>query len=329
MTKRYFVTGCAGFLGAAVCRGLIDAGHEVIGLDNLSADYDPLVKRFRLAGLAETSFRFRGVDLTRWDDLEHTFERAIEEQPLDGVLHFAARAGHGAQRPMAAYKVATGGTLRLLELCRKHGVRRFVLATGDSPATIAGAALAGAEGFCHAHHHLHGMDTAVLRFSTTYGPVGRPDQALFRYVRWISEGEPALVPAADAPAIDYLYIDDAVSAVLAALEISGGHTWQVSSGLRASLGEVVEILSILMGRAASLVPAESDGPRLWKASKAEAPQIPGWKPAIPLARGLCATLEWYETYRDVARLIDLGIEGRKRSRRTAARYRQTQRREAA
>lgn len=329
--KRFFVSGCAGFLGAAVCRQLILAGHEVVGIDNLNPDYDPLVKRFRLAALAEEPrFRCHTADLARWSELERTFDWALRERAFDAVLHFAGRAGNGAMRPLAAFKVATAGTLRLLELCRRHGVPRFLLASGEGPA------LAASEGLCHAHHHMHDTHVAVLRFREVYGPAGRPDRALFRYVRWISEGEPAPVPDPQEPPVDYVYLDDAVRGVLEALATDGYRTWEIASGQRVPLGEVIEVLSILVGRPARLVRTgepSTDGSTGEVAGYAAAPStslaLPAWQPTVSLASGLCATLDWYETCRDVASLIDLGMEGRRRSRRTAARYRTAQRRDAA
>jgi len=121
---RYLVTGAAGFIGSKVCRLLLDAGQEVVGIDNLNSAYDPRLKQWRLRQLSGVAnFRFEPLDITDLEAVERLFER---EAPLAAVLNLAARAGvrPSVANPWAYFQTNTDGTLNLLELCRRCGCKK-------------------------------------------------------------------------------------------------------------------------------------------------------------------------------------------------------------
>ncbi len=207
---QYLVTGAAGFIASNVCRLLLDAGHTVVGVDNLNDAYDRRLKRWRLARLTpESRFRFEQLDI---GDLAAA-ERVFQGQSFNAVLNLAARAGvrPSVANPWVYFQTNADGTLNLLELCRRFGVSKFVLSSTSSlygahnrlpfteeadtnrPLSPYAASKKAAEAIAYTYHHLHGLDVTVLRYFTVYGPAGRPDMSVFRFLRKIAEGEPIVV----------------------------------------------------------------------------------------------------------------------------------------
>ena len=205
----YLLTGAAGFIGARTAELLLEAGHGVLGVDDVNDAYDPRVKRHRLAKLAaREGFRFVELDVAKRPALER-----IGAERFDAVLNLAARAGVRAsvENPWIYVDTNVTGTLNLLEWCRARGIGKFVLASTSSvyggsdasvfredqdtsrPISPYAATKKAAEALCHTWHALHGLDVSVLRFFTVYGPAGRPDMSVFRFVRGVREGEPITV----------------------------------------------------------------------------------------------------------------------------------------
>jgi len=177
---RYLLTGAAGFIGAVVAQGLLQQGHEVVGLDNLNDAYDPRLKTWRLDALTpRAGFRFERADISDAQDLE----RAWGDRPYDAVLNLAARAGvrPSMRDPLAYARANLIGALNVLELCKRHGVAKVVQASTSSlygahnprpfredadisrPLSPYAASKGAAELLCHSYHHLFGLDVTILR----------------------------------------------------------------------------------------------------------------------------------------------------------------------
>ncbi len=170
--------------------------------------------------------------------LQEIFE---EQGPFDGVINLAARAGVRAsvENPWIFVDTNMTGTLNLLENCRQHQVPKFVLAstssiygedapqptpeTADSSAPLQpyAASKKGAEAMCHAYHYLFDIDVTVLRYFTVYGPAGRPDMVMFRFVQWITEGRPVLLNGDGNQSRGFTYIDDIARGTIQALKPVG------------------------------------------------------------------------------------------------------------
>jgi UDP-glucuronate 4-epimerase len=210
---RYLVTGAAGFIASRVAALLLEQGHEVIGIDNLNNAYDIRLKQWRLQQLqGKPGFAFSRGDISDRVVIE-TLWRKHNGDGLDAVINLAARAGvrQSVENPYVYMETNAAGTLNLLELTRLGGVKKFVLASTsslygadnprpfkedartDSPLSPYAATKKAAEVTCSTYHFLYGMDVTVLRYFTVYGPAGRPDMSLFRFVQRISEGKPITV----------------------------------------------------------------------------------------------------------------------------------------
>lgn len=321
---RVLVTGCAGFIGSRVAALLVAEGHRVAGVDNLNGAYDPRLKRWRLAELEEQpGFAFYRADVCDRAALEAVFAAA---GPFDAVIHLAARAGvrPSVEDPWAYVETNVTGTLNLLELCRRHGVGKFVLAStsslyGDGPRPFRedqptdrplspyAASKKAAEALCYTYHRLYGLDVTVLRYFTVYGPAGRPDMSIFRFVRWIAEGEPLVLHGDGSQERDFTYVDDAARGTLLALRPAGYEVINLGSDRPVPLRQVISLLQELLGRDAVIIQKPvhpADVPATW-ADIARARALLGWEPRTPLEEGLRRTVEWYLWHRSWAKELPL------------------------
>lgn len=337
VANRYLVTGCAGFIGSRVCRLLLEAGHLVVGIDNLNDAYDPRLKQWRLAELEpRPGFSFHRLDITDQAAVDRVFaigehiqrHREAEPRPFSAVIHLAARAGvrRSVENPSAYYRTNCDGTLVLLEACRRHGVEKFVLASTSSlygahnpmpyredsdtnhPLSPYAASKKAAEILAFTYHHLHGIDVSILRYFTVYGPAGRPDMSIFRFVRRIAEGEPIVVFGDGSQQRDFTYIDDIARGTVAALNPPGYEVLNLGGDRPVGLLDVIGQIAKLVDREPRIEfrPAHpADVPATW-ADIGRAGQLLGWSPQVALEEGLRRCVAWYGENRPIARSVELG-----------------------
>ena len=321
---RILVTGCAGFIGSKVTEILARGGHEVIGVDNVNDAYDPGLKRWRLDQLrAVQGLTFREVDITHRAALHD----AVRRQPVQAVINLAARAGVRASldNPGVYYETNVAGTLNLLELCRMQRIPKLVLASTsslygngerpfredqptDCPLSPYAASKKAAEVLAWTYHHLFALDVSVLRYFTVYGPAGRPDMSIFRFIRWIADDTPIVLFGDGSQERDFTYIDDIARGTVEALRPLGYEVINLGSDRPVPVSDVIALLEEQLGRAARIDrrPAHpADAVATW-ADIAKARRLLGWAPETPLADGLRAAVGWYRQNRDWACRIDLG-----------------------
>ncbi len=231
-TPRVLVTGAAGFIGYHVSQRLLDRGLSVDGVDSMTAYYEPSLKQARLERLqARTGFVFHRLDLADREGVAALFANSA----YDIVIHLAAQAGvrYSVDHPMAYLDSNLAGMLTVLEGCRHSGVKHLVYASSssiygaaremplredmvtDAPISLYAASKKANELMAHSYSHLYGIPASALRFFTVYGPWGRPDMAIFKFVRAIFEGRPIDVYNHGQLRRDFTYVDDVVDAVLA------------------------------------------------------------------------------------------------------------------
>ena len=199
------LTGCAGFIGWETGKKLLALGRRVVGIDNLNDYYDVRLKKHRVESLkGHENFLFYQGDIENLKGLETIFE----ENRIDAVVNLAARAGvrYSIENPFVYMSTNAAGTLNLLEMMRKHGAKKMVLASTSSlyagqqmpfseelpvntPISPYAASKKAAEAMIYSYHYLFGIDASVLRYFTVYGPAGRPDMSIFRFIKWIDEGQ--------------------------------------------------------------------------------------------------------------------------------------------
>jgi UDP-glucuronate 4-epimerase len=232
---KILVTGAAGFIGMHVSERLLARGDEVIGLDNLNDYYDPSLKESRLERLRSFArFRFVKLDVANRDAMARLFG----EEKFDRVAHLAAQAGvrYSLKNPHVYVDSNLVGFVNILEGCRYNRVEHLVYASSssvyggnakmpfserdsvDHPLSLYAATKKANELMAHTYSHLYGLPATGLRFFTVYGPWGRPDMALFLFVRAILEDRPIDVFHHGRMKRDFTYIDDIVEGVIRVLD---------------------------------------------------------------------------------------------------------------
>ena len=316
------VTGSAGFIGARVSGLLLEQGHRVTGLDNLTDFlYPSLLKRHRLEALqAAPAFDFAEIDVT-----DRAAVAALMEQPFDAVINLAARAGVRASLddPFSYFETNVLGTLNLLEGARRGGISRFVLASSSSvygnspvpfhegsegdPMSPYGASKRSAESLAATYSQVYEMDIASLRYFTVYGPAGRPDMSVLRFVKKISEGEPITVFGDGNQTRDFTYIDDIARGTIAALAITGHEAINLGNDAPSSVNDLIHHIESLTGNEAEVRHEERHpaDPLDTRADITKARRLLDWAPSTPFEDGVAAAVDWYSENRDwVAEVID-------------------------
>lgn len=310
--SQYLVTGVAGFIGFAVAGLLLKQNHQVVGVDNLNAAYDVRLKEWRLEQLKPLpGFMFRPLDITDKNGLEELFKAF----PFDAVLNLAAWAGvrRSVENPWVYIDTNVTGALNLLELCKRFEVPKFVQASTSSlygkdnpmpyredtntnyPLSPYAASKKAAEALAYTYHYLYGLDVTVFRYFTVYGPAGRPDMSLFRFVKWIIEGESVLVFGDGHQKRDFTYVDDIARGTIAGLKPLGYEVINLGSDTPVVLMDAIHLIERLTGREADLVfkpRHRADVLATW-ADISKAEQLLGWRPQIPFREGVASLVDWY------------------------------------
>ena len=322
--RTVLLTGAAGFIGHRTAERLLSRGMRVVGVDNLNDAYDPRLKRWRLDQLAGKD----GFELVRLDiESREPLERLFAKHRFDAVVNLAARAGvrYSLENPHVYFATNTIGTLNLLESMRRHGVRKLVLASTSSlyagqpmpfdetlpvntPISPYAASKKAAEVLCYAYHNLYKLYVSVLRYFTVYGPAGRPDMSIFRFIRWIDEGSPIQLFGDGSQARDFTYVDDVAEGTVRALEPLGYEIINLGGGnAPITLGAVIAKLEGLLGRQATIDRGEvhvADIKATW-ANIQRARELLGWSPSVDLDAGLARTVAWYRENRELVRSLRL------------------------
>ena len=248
----YLVTGAAGFIGYHVSKRLLEAGHQVVGIDNLNDYYDVSLKQARLDLLAQPSFHFHKIDLADREGMASLFA----SEHFERVIHLAAQAGvrYSLENPHAYSDSNLTGFLNILEGCRHNQIQHLLYASSssvyglnrkmpfstddsvDHPVSLYAATKKANELMAHTYSHLYGLPTTGLRFFTVYGPWGRPDMALFKFTKAMLEGKSIDVYNYGKMKRDFTYIDDIAEAIIRLQDVipQSDEQWTVETGTPAA-----------------------------------------------------------------------------------------------
>lgn len=317
----YLVTGAAGFIGARTSELLIKDGHTVVGIDNMNDAYDPRMKEYRLRQLQSLpEFTFHQLDISNKSIIDQ-----FRDQKFDGVINLAARAGvrYSVEDPWIFVETNVLGTLNMLEICRQTGTKKFVVASTSSiygedppyptpesasssePLQPYAASKKGAEAMCHAYRHLYGIDVSVVRYFTVYGPAGRPDLALFRFVQWIMEGLPVRVNGDGEQSRGFTYIDDIARGTILALKPVGFEIINLGGHEVITINNLIKLLEEVVGKKANVQygpPNPADMFTNW-ADVSKAGELLGWEPQYDMRAGVEKLVAWYNAEREWASKI--------------------------
>jgi nucleoside-diphosphate-sugar epimerase len=320
--KSILVTGCAGFIGWKVSQQLLEMNKKVIGIDNINNYYDPSLKKWRLKSLKKYSnFNFYKIDIGNYKKLKKVFS----ENKVDAIINLAARAGVRAsvEDPWVYLDTNTKGTLNLLEYSKDFKVKKFILASTsslyasldmpfketsktDTPLAPYSATKKGAEAICHAYHYLHGIDISILRYFTVYGPAGRPDMSIFKFLRSMDLGKPIPLYGDGSQTRDFTYIDDIANGTISALKPTGFEIFNLGGDHPVKLNYVIGLLEKNLGKKAKIKKFKlhpADVTATW-AHIDKAKKILGWKPTMHLEKGIENTVKWFIENRNFVRNLE-------------------------
>lgn len=306
------VTGGAGFIGSHVCESLLSLGHKVICVDNFNDYYEPSIKRRNISAILNNKyFVLYEIDIRNAD-----FRRIFITEKIDKVIHLAAMAGirYSIKHPELYFDVNVVGTLNILKLCVEFNIKQIIFGSSSSvygnnpflplkesydPAPLSPYAYTKmlAEKICKFFSEYHNLNIICLRFFTVYGPRGRPDMAVYKFVKSIDENKEIIVYGKGELSRDFTYIGDIVEGILLSLKHSQKFEVINLSGVNAvKIVQLINIIEKSLNKKADIV----DAPKIYEEaentladiSKAEA--ILGFKPKTSIQEGIKKYIEWYK-----------------------------------
>jgi UDP-glucuronate 4-epimerase len=330
---KYLITGAAGFIGFHLSKRLLEQGNSVVGIDNLNEYYDVNLKKVRLNELkGDLEFTFHKLDLVDRKGIEKLFS----EDNFDCVVNLAAQAGvrYSLENPHVYVDSNIVGFLNILEGCRNNDIKHLVFASSssvyganttmpfsvhhnvDHPISLYAATKKSNELMAHAYSSLYKLPCTGLRFFTVYGPLGRPDMALFLFTKAILENRPIDVFNQGKMKRDFTYIDDIVEGVVrVTVNIPAPNTgwnsdnpdpatsyapyriYNIGNNNPIELMKLIEVLEGCLGKKAekNLLPMQPGDVHETCADVDDLINI-GFKLSTPIEKGIKEFVEWYLGY---------------------------------
>jgi UDP-glucuronate 4-epimerase len=324
------VTGAAGFIGAATSRALLERGVEVVGIDNLNDYYDPRLKQARVASLEEFGDRFRFECVDFADAL--ALKEVTDPLDLDAIVHFGAQAGvrYSLENPQAYVHSNLVGHFNLLELARARRPRHMLYASSssvyggnmslpfrvedrvDHPLSLYAATKKADELMSESYANIYRLPLTGLRFFTAYGPGGRPDMAMWIFLKALYANEPLPLFNGGEMRRDFTYIDDISRGVVSCLYEppsddghvkAGGSTgphaiYNIGNGRSEDLMRVVELLEQETGLKALLepLPMQAGEARETFADISAIERDHGFTPTTSIEEGVPRFVKWFREY---------------------------------
>lgn len=329
---RYLITGTAGFIGFHLARRLLSEGHVVTGFDGLTPYYDVALKQHRHAILGD----YPGFEpIVGMLEDRAALEHAGEVARPDIIIHLAAQAGvrYGLENPGSYIQSNVVGSFNVLELARQLRPVHLLLAStssiygandtdlfreadrADEPLSIYAATKKSMEAMAHSYAHLHKIPTTAMRFFTVYGPWGRPDMALFKFVDALRNDRAIEIFGDGSMTRDFTYVDDVVEAVVRLgglapdetnrCEVQGVidtlspqapfRTVNIGGGQPVVLRRFVELVEAAVGRPAMrrMLPLQQGDVPATHASAALLGALTGFVPSVGLEAGIGEFVRWY------------------------------------
>lgn len=329
--KRIFVTGTAGFIGFHLAQRLLADGHVVTGYDGVTDYYDVSLKRARLALLAEQP-NFTFVEAMLEDGAR--LKQALAESEAQLVFHLGAQAGvrYSIEHPQSYVQSNLVGTSNLLEAARETPPEHLIFAStssvyggntkipfaetdrADSPVSLYAATKKSGEAMVHSYSHLWGIAATSVRFFTVYGPWGRPDMALFKFVSAMQQGKAIDIYGEGKMRRDFTYVDDLVDALVrlagtppvkgepvkgdSLSAVAPYRVVNIAGGKPSELMAFVAAVEDAMGHKAkhNMLPMQQGDVVATQSDTALLHELIGTLPETPIEVGVARFVEWYRHY---------------------------------
>lgn len=335
----YLVTGGSGFIGSHLIERLLRNGHSVINIDNFDDFYNYQVKIKNtlesIGKISDFEYSDKETDIRRlisrthsdqyslyWQDIrdQKGLENIFKSHPIDMVIHLAALAGvrPSIERPLEYEEVNVRGTMNLWELCKDFNVKKFICASSssvygnnekvpfaetdnvDNPISPYAATKKSGEVIGHVYHNLYHIDMIQLRFFTVYGPRQRPDLAIHKFVKLISEDQEIPFYGDGSTARDYTYIDDIIDGITKSILFLETHSGvyeilNLGENQVVTLSEMVSTIENVLGKTAikKILPMQPGDVTKTNADITKAKDLIGYKPATDFQNGIKKFVEWF------------------------------------
>lgn len=335
----YLVTGGSGFIGSHLIEKLLKEGHSVINIDNFDDFYDYKVKiENTLESLGKkTEFEFSQkendiqnlIHISKSENYTLYFQDIRDKKGLENIfsahkinqiIHLAALAGvrPSIERPLEYEEVNVRGTMNLWELCKEFGINKFICASSssvygnnektpfsetdnvDNPISPYAATKKSGEVLGHVYHSLYGIDMFQLRFFTVYGPRQRPDLAIHKFTKLISENKEIPFYGDGTTARDYTYIDDIIDGIIKSSQYleNNSKVYEIinlGENQVINLNEMLSALETHLGKSAikKNLPMQPGDVIKTNADIAKAKTLIGYNPVTNFQNGTKKFVEWF------------------------------------
>lgn len=319
LMKTYLVTGAAGFIGSHLCEKLLNSNVKVVGVDNFDSFYDRETKENNLSHLLKhPAFTFIEADIINFKDLENK----LNPFTINVYIHLAAKAGvlpsiaHSNQY----FESNITGTKNILDLIVKKGEeRKLVFASSssvygnnketpfredhnvDHPISPYAFTKKACELINYTYHHLYNVDIMNMRLFTVYGQRQRPDLAIHKFVKLISQNKPITMYGDGQTARDYTFVDDTVAGFMSAINYVETHdkvyeTFNLGNSSPVSLKDLIDTIYKVTGVEKNTItaPKQPGDVEITYADISKAKRMLGYDPAITLEEGISRFWKWYQ-----------------------------------
>ncbi|MBD3355055.1 NAD-dependent epimerase/dehydratase family protein [Candidatus Woesearchaeota archaeon] len=312
---KILVTGTAGFIGFHLAKRLLERGEEVIGVDDLNDYYSVKLKKDRNEILQKNpNYKFHKIDVADYEKLKEVFS-----DDIDCVVNLAAQAGvrYSLKNPHVYEKSNNKGFLNILELCKKFEIKNIVYASSssvygesteipfkedqklDKPISLYAATKKSNELIAYTYHHLYNLNLIGLRFFTVYGEWGRPDMALYKFVKNIVKGKPIDVYNNGDMKRDFTYISDIIDGVVAAIDNPMEYeVINLGRGEPQDLMYFIKCIEKALGKKAmkNMMGMQPGDVPLTYADTTKAEKLLDYNPKISIEEGVKRFVEWFKQY---------------------------------
>jgi len=312
MQKNIFITGAAGFIGFHFAKACLQAGYNVVAIDSFTPYYSQDLKKARAKILQDMGLLVQNIDIND----ARALEEIVQKHAVTHFVHLAAQAGvrYSFTHPEVYLKTNVDGFLQVIETCKKYPQIKLVYASSssvygantkipfaesdktDHQTNIYGVTKKTNELMAYSYYHLYKMPSIGLRFFTVYGPWGRPDMAYFSFTKAIVESKPIEVFNEGKCRRDFTYVDDVISAMMAALDrVEGCQVFNIGNEHPEFVNDLIELIEKNTSKKAEkiLMPMQQGEIEETFADITLAKQKLNFLPRIRLAEGIANFVEWY------------------------------------
>lgn len=311
----YLITGGAGFIGSHLTERLLSDGYKISCLDNFNDYYDPNIKEKNI----ERSLTDNNFQLIRGDILDdYLLKKLFDQNRFDGIVHLAARAGvrPSVLQPKLYQEVNVRGTLNLLEMAKEHQIKKFILASSssvygnnkkvpfsetdsvDNPISPYAATKKACELIGYTYASLHNISVTCLRFFTVYGQRQRPDMAIHKFTKLISNGQEIPIYGDGKVKRDFTYFSDIIDGVVSSIERCNGYNiYNLGESRIVELMELVGMIEENLRKKANIdwQPPQPGDVAITYAGISKAQKELDYHPQVNIEEGIKNFIKWFKT----------------------------------